>query len=285
LRSDVDAGLQGAAARDDSLAADAAETAGRVEHLERQADLATMTRWLEAAPVADDLLISVVLPTCNRRPLLEEAIASVQAQSYQRWELVVVDDDSTDGTAEFLAASNDPRVRAVDNRGRGHAAACNTALELLHGDVVVHLDDDNRFDRHWLKAVAATFGALPGTTVAYGARICDDHGRVHRGESSGRPWLQFRGWDAEAMRAFNIADMNVLAHRPSEIRLDEALSYFTDWDLFLHLTRDVTPVEIPAVAAYYRTDVEDRMTDRVPQERKQRDYETIRRKFEASAST
>src|ERR1041384_5127675 len=57
-------------------------------------------------------LVSVILPTYNRLPLLKETVASIRAQTFGGWELLVVDDGSVDGTAEFLdaLAREDPRV-------------------------------------------------------------------------------------------------------------------------------------------------------------------------------
>jgi hypothetical protein len=132
--------------------------------------------------------------------------------------------------------------------------------------------------------VALTFSTLPDTEVAYGARVCDDFGRVHGGPSNGRPWMQFAAWDPDAVKDFNIADTNVLAHRPSHERFDEELSYYGDWDLLLRLTQNSTlpPAEIPAIAAYYRTDVDGRLTSSVPREEVERSYRRILDKREVA---
>src|SRR3954468_22845296 len=257
---------------------------GRLAALERHAQVGVMSAWLRNAEVPHDLLISVVLATRDRCDLLAGAIESVRAQTYARWELLVVDDASTDGTAELLARDEDPRLRRLASDGAGECAARNLGLDAAHGDVLVYLDDDNRFDPDWLKAVALTFGTLPDTDVAYGARVCDDFGRVHHGPSTARPWMQFAAWDADALEDFNIADTNVLAHRPSNERFDEELSFFGDWDLLLRLTqnRSRLPTEIPAIAAYYRTDVDGRMTTSVPREEIERAYRRILDKREVA---
>jgi glycosyltransferase involved in cell wall biosynthesis len=234
-----------------------------------------MSAWLRNAHVPEDLLVSVVMATRDRSELLPAAIASVKAQTYPRWELLVIDDGSVDDTAALLARNEDPRLRRLAGSGQGECAARNIGLDAAHGDVIVYLDDDNRFDPDWLKAVALTFNSLPDTAVAYGARVCDDFGRVHHQAGNGRPWMQFAAWDADAVEDFNIADTNVLAHRPSHERFDEELSFYGDWDLLLRLTRERAPVEIPAIASYYRTDVDGRMTTTVPQEEIERAYRRV----------
>jgi predicted AlkP superfamily phosphohydrolase/phosphomutase len=233
---------------------------GRVAELERHAEVMTMSSWLPRAHVPEDLLISVILPTRDRRALLAEALASVGRQSYSRWELLVVDDRSADGTAELLAGLDDPRIRVLNGPGAGACAARNVALEAARGDVVTYLDDDNALDPDWLRAVALTFSTLPETQVAYGARVCDDEGRVKTGTPTGRPWFQFSAWDPATLRHFNIADIGVLAHRPTALRFDESLKWLGDWDLFLRLTADVVPVEIPAVAVYYTSHADGRLS-------------------------
>jgi hypothetical protein len=256
----------------------------RVEPLERHAQIAAMTAWLPYADVPEDLLISVVMPTRNRVALLEEAVASVREQSYEAWELLIVDDGSTDGTPDFIADLDDPRVRTFRTDGVGPAKARNVALEAAYGELITYLDDDNLFDPHWLKAIAWTFGALPETRLCYGVRVFDDEGRALHQTINGRPAMHFISWDPEAVRSYNLADMNVLAHRSCETRFDEDLSYLCDWDLLLRLAKDSTPVELPAVAVYYRTHHGDRITTTLGPEAMTREYEIVRQKLESDAA-
>jgi predicted AlkP superfamily phosphohydrolase/phosphomutase len=250
----------------------------RLEPLERESDVAAMTAWLPHAEVPEDLLISIVMPTRNRMSCLPAAVRSVQAQSYNAWELLVVDDGSTDGTADYLAGIDDPRVRTLRRDGIGAAAARNHALDAANGHVIAYLDDDNLFDPQWLKAVAWTFQSLPDTGVCYGVRVFDDEGRALRRIVSGRPAMHFLGWDPEAILTENLADMNVLAHRRGAIRFDEELAYYADWDLLIRLARDARPVELPAIAVYYRTHVGDRLSMALPDEVRAREYEIVRQK-------
>jgi succinoglycan biosynthesis protein ExoO len=74
--------------------------------------------------------VSVVLATYNRRHSLPRAVASVLAQDGVRFELIVVDDASRDGTADYLASLSDPRIRTVmAERNGGPSAARNLGLK------------------------------------------------------------------------------------------------------------------------------------------------------------
>ena len=260
------------------------ELSGRVDDLARLAEIATMMAWLPHAEVPETALVSVVMPTRDRRDLLEAAVASVLAQSYRRFELLVVDDGSRDGTAEYLAGVGDPRLRVLRAGGVGACGARNVALEEARGDVITYLDDDNRFDPHWLRAVVATLGGRPDARCCYGARIVDDGGRLFDAPPSGRPWIHFWPWDPVAVRDGNRVDMNVIAHRHGDVRFDESLIYFGDWDLLLQLVADGDPVEVPAIGAYYRTDVPGRLTNTVSAERRDEEAARIRDKAAAPAS-
>jgi predicted AlkP superfamily phosphohydrolase/phosphomutase len=241
----------------------AAVTEQRLVRLEREAAIRTVTAWIEAAEVASGPLISIVLPTRDRAALLPRALASVEAQVYGTWELIVVDDGSTDGTKALLGTVTDPRIRVLRSPGLGCAAARNLALDAARGDVIAYLDDDNTFDRLWCKALAWAFGQRPDVDVLYGARLIDDIDRVRRVGSGAMPTIQFEPFDRAALERGNIADMGVIAHRAglSHGRFDPSLDAHADWDLLLRLTEDALPLELPVIACHYTSDAPGRLSD------------------------
>ena len=88
-------------------------------------------------------LVSVIIPTYNRRAMLVEAVDSVLAQSYRDRELIVVDDGSTDGTAGDLAMRFGARLRVIVQSRSGVAAARNAGVGAARGDYIAFLDSDD----------------------------------------------------------------------------------------------------------------------------------------------
>ncbi len=88
--------------------------------------------------------ISVVIPTFNRAHYLAGTLASVFLQDYQDWELIVVDDGSTDGTPELLKTYGS-RIRIVRQSNRGSGAARNAGIAVAKGTYVSFLDSDDRW--------------------------------------------------------------------------------------------------------------------------------------------
>lgn len=126
---------------------------------------------------ADGPTFSVVICTYNRAELLPRAIDSVLAQTLDDFELVVVDDGSTDATGAVVAAVADPRVRYVHQENQGLSAARNTGVAHAAGRYVTFLDDDDLALASWLEGLA---GALPGApaVVCCGELVADDDGTV-----------------------------------------------------------------------------------------------------------
>ncbi len=88
--------------------------------------------------------ISVVIPTFNRRDMVVESVESVLRQTCPDWELAVVDDGSTDGTADALEARfDDPRVRVVRQANAGASAARNRGARETRGEFLAFLDSDD----------------------------------------------------------------------------------------------------------------------------------------------
>ena len=98
--------------------------------------------------------VSIILPTYNRADTLPRAIASVLAQSFGDWELIVVDDGSTDNTAA-IAENIDPRIRLVRQVNGGCYVARNHGIRVSTGKFITFLDSDDEWLPHYLELTTA----------------------------------------------------------------------------------------------------------------------------------
>jgi glycosyltransferase involved in cell wall biosynthesis len=91
-------------------------------------------------------VVSIMMPFLNREATLPRAIRSALAQTFSDWELIAVDDGSTDGSVAVIEAFNDPRIRIVKHeRNLGVATARNTALKECIGEFIALLDSDDEW--------------------------------------------------------------------------------------------------------------------------------------------
>lgn len=238
----------------------------RVEGMAPAVSTWAITSWIEQATLDPSPLISVVLPTHNRAALLSRAVASVRAQRYATWEIVLVDDASTDDTpavvARLQAELGPDRLQSIRVLPGGVCAARNRALASAKGSLIAYLDDDNTMHPLWLKAVAWAFAQRPDVDVVYGGIVVDDLLRVNRRASGMLPSYHLHQFDREQLVSNNLADMGAIAHRRglAEARFDETLREMGDWDLLVRLTRDKAPLVLPALACFYHTDSPNRLS-------------------------
>ena len=129
---------------------------------------------INALPTMSPPAVSLVIPTCGRRPLLEQTLASVRRQTSPDWEAIVVDDASPDDTAAWLAgqALLDARVRPLPAAGTGANAARNQGLAAARGRYVVFLDSDDLLEPDCLRLRIATLDARPHVDGLVNAMRC-----------------------------------------------------------------------------------------------------------------
>lgn len=129
-----------------------------------------------------DVGVSVIMPAYNASSTLGRSIASCLAQSHRKLELIIVDDGSTDSTAEIAerAAADDPRVRVIGTTNGGVAAARNRAIAAARFDLVAPLDADDLWHPTKLaKQVAKLTSAGAKTAFVYTHfRVVDEADRV-----------------------------------------------------------------------------------------------------------
>ena len=113
--------------------------------------------------------ISVIIPTYNRADFIGETIQSVLGQTYADFELIVLDDASTDDTAQVVARFDDERLIYIYQENNvGETAARNAGLTHARGELVSFLDSDDCMLPHNLETLVALLDARPEVSVAYG---------------------------------------------------------------------------------------------------------------------
>lgn len=107
--------------------------------------------------------VSVVIPTCNRPELLKGAIASVLAQTYQDFEIIVVDDGDKVRAKETLGAFEDSRLRYIVNEQprQGGGFSRNAGAKVAKGEYLAFLDDDDEWELNKLATQVEAFGVAP----------------------------------------------------------------------------------------------------------------------------
>jgi glycosyltransferase involved in cell wall biosynthesis len=119
-----------------------------------------------------DVVVSILLPTFNRARFLPEAFDAIAAQRYRDWELIVVDDGSTDDTEALVQAfrsKSDRPVKYIKRPNGGAYAARNTGLDHAAGTYIAYYDSDDLWLPHHLERCVSALVAHPEIDWVYGA--------------------------------------------------------------------------------------------------------------------
>ena len=111
--------------------------------------------------------VSIIMPCYNAAVHLPQSVGSVLAQTFTDWELIAVDDGSTDSTLAWLQAQMDSRLRIHAQSNQGVSAARNAGLGLARGKYVAFLDADDTWAPTLMEKLLMTLEAQPGAVLAY----------------------------------------------------------------------------------------------------------------------
>lgn len=181
-------------------------------------------------------MFSIVMPTFNYAGAISKAIRSVIRQTYRRWELIVVDDGSTDGTAGVAESFGDRRLRVIRRAGHSGQPGLlrNAGVAAARGCIICYLDHDDQWAPGHLAALAAAYADLRVRVVATGCRRVAPDGRVLGGtvpvNMAWHPELQIVSPIFEPSRVSHRAEVLADAGGWSSDRLG-----LEDWDLWVRL--------------------------------------------------
>jgi glycosyltransferase involved in cell wall biosynthesis len=185
--------------------------------------------------------VSVIIPSCNRAKLLPAAIRSVLDQTFQDFELIVVDDASGDETADVVWSFHDERIKFFRHEAqKGGAAARNTGIVNSQSDYIAFLDDDDEwFPEKLGRQVAALKESNPAVGAIYTGYDAVD---ISSGEVKARKIPVHKGDLSSLLLRSNCigSTSSVLMRRKcfEDVGMfDESLPSFQDYDLWIRLSR------------------------------------------------
>lgn len=181
-------------------------------------------------------LVSVILPTKNRAGFLGSAIESVLEQTYLNWELLIIDDHSSDETPDVVKRFDDSRILFLENKGIGVSAARNTGIAAAQGEYIAYLDSDNMWTPYYLEYMMRTFLASNMDWAYAMLKLCDQIGDEYTCS------YYETVFDYQRLKSGNFIDINVFMHKKALAYLygdfDEQLKRFVDWDLCLRYCKN-----------------------------------------------
>jgi glycosyltransferase involved in cell wall biosynthesis len=197
--------------------------------------------------------VSIIMPCYNAAAHLPSSVGSVLAQTFNDWELIAIDDGSSDATLDWLRKQSDPRFRIHSQANQGVSAARNAGLARASGRYVAFLDADDTWAAHFLGKMVAALQANPSAVLAY----C---GWQNLGLTGGRgePFVPpdyendkkaetlFAGcrWPVHAALVIRVA---VLAAGG----FDRTLKNAEDYALWLRVATTAPIIRVPEVLAFY----------------------------------
>jgi glycosyltransferase involved in cell wall biosynthesis len=145
-------------------------------------------------------LFSVVIPLYNKRPFIRRALTSVLAQDFAEFELIVVDDGSTDGSAESLAELADPRLTILRQVNQGEGAARNAGMSIARGNWIALLDADDAWMPAHLSELARIAREQPAAGLISTRCVEATGDSISPAPVSGEPRLQVVDYFLQASR-------------------------------------------------------------------------------------
>jgi glycosyltransferase involved in cell wall biosynthesis len=232
--------------------------------------------------------VSVIMPAYNGDRFIKQAIESVLAQTYPHWELIVVDDGSTDNTAQVVSSFKDSRIIYLYQENRGQAAALNHGLEVAQGVYVTTLDVDDWYTPNSLGDRAEFLDTNAQYDVVYGDGIfCDKDGNPLKRFSELRTdTIMGDVFDVMLTNSFFGTGANVMVRTSAvekyRLRYDESIVWCQDYDFYLRLAENCRFGFVDALTVWYRLHQEN-MTLTMPSTRRQDSLVHTRLKALASA--
>lgn len=201
----------------------------------------------------DKPLVSIIMPAYNAEQTISESIESVLKQTYQNWELLVVNDGSTDNTSNIVNFFNDARIILIEQVNGGVANARNNALKSANGKYIAFLDSDDlwleeKLERQIKKLLETNSVMVHSKTLCFGSNpVKTTDCMVH---------VELNFEDKEKILIYNFISILTVVVAKSVIDeigyFDEELKGTEDWDMWIRILQKYNIVYIDDFLTKYR---------------------------------
>lgn len=205
-------------------------------------------------------MFSIVIPLYNKENCIVKTLDSVLTQSFKNFEVIIVDDGSTDGSADIVGAMQDSRIRLIFRQNGGPSAARNTGIMAAEGEMVAFIDADDIWTPDYLQEMNNLIGDYPDAViygmnygVIEGKRTICGETKPYRGYLDGS-WGSF---------PFFFWTSSTCCRKSELVRLggfDERMMYGEDCDMWYRLLLEGKGVVDTRILAYYNKDVGNALT-------------------------
>ena len=192
---------------------------------------------------------SVIMPTYNRAFCFKTAINSLLSQSYKNFELIIIDDCSTDDTEKIIKTEYktelDSGVIIYKKlaKNSGVCVARNEGLKLAQNDWIAYLDSDNEMSPYFLEVFKREIENNPNSNIFYAENLINNK-RV-----------MGKSFDFNELCKANYIDLGIFVHKKNLVEkygnFDTDLKRFVDWDLIVRYTKNESPVFINKILLKY----------------------------------
>ncbi|MEI7473580.1 MAG: glycosyltransferase [bacterium] len=198
--------------------------------------------------------VSVIITTYNRAEFIGDTIKSVLTQTYQDFELIIIDDGSTDNTKSIIDKFNDKRIIYYYQDNKGQNPARNKGMELSNGDYIAHIDSDDTWKNTKLEKQVKILDKFKEIGLVYcGTKLIDSKGRFIRNLKI----YDYNGFVLEQLIMFNFLynGSNTLFRKSCLEKIecfDESIDRMTDWEFYLKFSIFYKFYCVPDYLVFYR---------------------------------
>lgn len=199
--------------------------------------------------------VSIIMPTFNRKNIISDSISSVINQSFKNFELIIIDDGSTDNTEEFIKDEFHSylkigKIKYLKLNHQGVSCARNFGLKSAKGNIIAYLDSDNQWDSEFLAIMLRELDKSNLNSAYCGIKVNNN--------VNNKKYVLNQDFNRKKLLNENFIDLNSFIHKKRLYDLkggfDEDLTRLVDWDLIIRYTDKNPPLHVKDVLVNYIID-------------------------------